>query len=149
MTIETNMSEMKERRNHRGTTPAEAVSLQLRHVAEVLELDAIVLADEMGSRVAHAGDATAARMLADGAMFSAYGKDSIDEITLESLKERYPGVRSYHVVSHRLQISGQNESFMVFALGRSAGRAVGLQHAVQGITRICEKSFPGQPLTRF
>ncbi len=109
-TIQTNMSEMNERRTNRGTTPSEAVSLQLRHVANVLNLDAIVLADEMGSRVAHAGDPRAARLLAEGAMFSAYGSSSIDDVTLESLQQHYPGVRSYHIVSHRLQISGQSES---------------------------------------
>jgi hypothetical protein len=47
---------MRERRRKRSNNPHQALSLQLSHVRVGARLDALVLADEEGITIAHAGD---------------------------------------------------------------------------------------------
>jgi|GEM_PF-4081930 len=69
------------RRRNRSSLHREAVGHQLNHVAETLQLDAIVLADDLGRPLAHAGDPQLASMLAELALWSAPAADELDEAT--------------------------------------------------------------------
>ena len=125
---------VKERRRRRAKTPTEAMTFQLRHVADILSLDAIVLADDLGMPIASAGDPAITRMLADSAMWSAFSEDAVDEVSLETLRESRPDVEREHLSCRTVSIESQK--FSLLACGRSTGRHIGMEHAATGVERI-------------
>lgn len=125
------------RRRNRSSLHREAVGHQLNHVAETLQLDAIVLADDLGRPLAHAGDPQLASMLAELALWSAPAADELDEATLTRIRALYPDLENRHVVAKRIALTGARGT-RVIAAGRSFARGIGVDQAVNGIRRICE-----------
>lgn len=127
---------LRERRRRRSDNTAEALAFQLQHVAEVLELNAIVLTDDLGQVLARAGDAFLCNILADSVMWSDEDDAPLDEMTVEWLAQHAPDLDPSFVVRERLDIPGASDSARVLAIGRSWGRGAGVEHACEGVVRI-------------
>ena len=128
------------RRQRRSAYVPHAVMFQLQHVLEVLELEAIVLADDLGLPVAKAGNEDLAELLADSAMWTDRHGPMIDTATREELQRRYPRFRDYEVASRVIDLPGPSSFFRLTAIGRSCVRYTGLEHAERGIRRILDEA---------
>lgn len=129
------------RRRNRSSLHREAVAHQLSHVAATLGLDAIVLADDLGRPLAHAGDPQLASLMAELALWSEPGADALDESTLARIGALYPDLEHRHVVARRIALTGACGA-RVIAAGKSFARGIGVDQAVSGIRRICEDADP-------
>ena len=127
------------RRRRRGRTAQEALTYQLLHVAEVLGLDAIVIADELGMPVAQAGDPEVSNILANSAMWAQFTNDDIDDISFEALSGQMPEVQKFHVVSIPINLPHVEGTSRLLLVGHSDGRSAGAEHAARGIGRICRE----------
>jgi hypothetical protein len=110
-----------------------AVGYQLLHLVEELSLRALVVADDVGISLAHAGDADLCKLLADSAMWSGFSATTVDDITLARIQQRFPDVESDHVAS--ITIGGGAVS--VWGVGSSTAPRDAVRHAAEGIARIC------------
>ena len=123
-----------ERRRIRSDDPDIAVELQLSHVADVLNLDALVLADDMGQPVSGVGDSELGELLAAMVMWTGFSSD-VDPFTVEQIQEQDPSFEPVHIQSVTVDI-GNQERLQLVALGRSIVTSIGLAHAAEGIRRI-------------
>ena len=125
------------RRRNRSLLHREAVGHQLSHVAETLSLDAIVLADDLGRPLAHAGDAELSGLLAESAMWTMPDDDSLDEATMARIRVLYPDLENRHFVTRPIALNGEFGT-RVIAAGKSFARRIGVDQAALGIERICD-----------
>jgi len=125
------------RRRNRSSLHRLAVAHQLAHVAETLSLDAIVLADDLGRPLAHAGNPELSSLLAEMAMWSMPSEDELDESTLRRVRALYPDLESRHFVARRIYLNGAIGT-RIIAAGKSLARQVGVDQAVRGVERICD-----------
>jgi len=109
------------------------VRYQLQQVAEGLSLDAIVLADDLGRVLAHAGNPRLSHLLADAAMWSMEG---LDEFTVERVQHNYPDIERNDLVAENIVVPGADGT-RIIAAGKSFALRVGVEHAIAGIRRIC------------
>jgi|GEM_PF-4446144 len=124
------------RRQRRATTAPMAVGYQLLHLTRELPVGAIVVADDFGHPLAHAGDPELATILAESAMWSPFVADSgdaVDDLTLRRIQARYPEVEGRHVASLEIETPDARGA-RVLAIGDEAINAV--KRAVAGIARI-------------
>jgi hypothetical protein len=127
-----------DRRRIRSDEPDIAVDMQLSHIAHVLNLDALVLADDMGQAVSQIGDTEIGELLAAMVMWSSVTGE-VDELTIEALQERDPTIKRTHVTRVSVDIPGEANRLELVALGRSIVTSIGLAHAAEGIRRIRTK----------
>ncbi len=132
------MTDSIDRRRIRSDEPDIAVEMQLSHVAHVLGLDALVLADDMGQAVSRIGDSEIGELLAAMVLWSSVSGE-VDELTVEALRERDPTIERTHVTRVAVDIPGQANRLELVALGRSIVTSIGLAHAAEGIRRIRAK----------
>jgi len=111
--------------------------LQLDYVREALSLDALVLADDLGTPIASSGDTELASLLAVASMWTSPEDESMDPITLDLIRSTYPAVRDNEVAWQFIKLLGQEGLCRIVATGRSAVRMVGIEHASVGLQRIC------------
>lgn len=121
------------RRQRRAEPGPEAVRFQLQQVAEGLSLDAIVLADDLGRVLAQAGNPQLSHLLADAAMWSMQG---VDDFTIERVQHRYPDIEPGDLVAESVAVPGADGTRLI-AAGKSFALRVGVEHAIEGIRRIC------------
>ena len=113
-----------------------AVGYQLLHLLRELPVGAIVVADDFGHPLAHAGDPELATILAESAMWSPFVEekgDCVDELTLRRIQSRYPEVEGRHVASRPIETDDARGA-RVIAVGDEAVAAV--DRAIAGIARI-------------
>lgn len=132
------MTNQTDRRRIRSDEPDIAVDMQLSHVADVLNLDAIVLADDMGTALSRIGDSEIGELLAAMVMWSSVTGE-VDELTIDALREHDPTVERSHVARVVVDIPGEGNRLELVALGRSLVTSIGLAHAAEGIRRIRAK----------
>ncbi len=125
-----------DRRKIRSTHRDLAVEMQIAHVADVLGLDALVLANEFGQPLAGVGSPDVTEVLASLGMWAEFNDGDIDELTFELLSHRSPDFREEHVTTQEIKLPMGGETLHLIALGRSICASIGLAHAAQGITRI-------------
>ncbi len=131
------------RRQRRAATAPMAVGYQLLHLIGELPVGAIVVADDFGHPLAHAGDAELATILAESVMWSPFcdqdnaGASGVDELTLRRIQARYPEVEGRHVVSFAIDTADARGARVV-AVGDAARAAV--TRATVGIARICAEA---------
>ena len=130
----------QERRKRRSVNAKEAIAHQLDYVVKALELDAMVLADELGFPIAWAGDPDLAALLADAAMWTGPQERTLDAMTLEHIQTRFPHVQTHEIFFKSVRVPGQQDECKLIATGRSAVRGVGVEHASDGIKRIASIS---------
>lgn len=126
----------QDRRGTRSTDRARAMQLQLDYVRDALELDAMVLADDLGLPVAASGDQELAGLLAEAALWTGPDDETLDPMTLEQIRSHHPGVKDNEVAWQFVDVPGLDGLCRLVATGRSAVRLVGIQHASNGIRRI-------------
>ncbi len=119
-----------------------AVGYQLLHLVEQLSLRAIVIADDVGIALAHAGDRDLSGMLADSAMWSEFASTSIDDMTLVQIQQRYPDIELEHVASGSLGTEGTT----VLAVGTHTTSRAAIRRALDGIARICATTTDSGPV---
>lgn len=125
------------RRRQRSSHQREAIAHQLTHVAQTLALDAIVLADDLGRPLAHAGNAELSALLAEMALWADPGDAAaLDEGTMLRVRAAYPELEKHHIVADSVEVPGAAGT-RVIAAGRSFARRIGVEHAIGGIERIC------------
>ena len=127
------------RRRRRAQTAPMAVGYQLMHLVEQNALRAIVIADDVGMPLAHAGDAELSVLLAESAMWSGFATAAIDEMTLERIQQRYPEIDVGDVASQALGRAG----VQVLAIGAEGTAVDAVRHAREGIARICGTTVDG------
>ena len=137
--LETSSARRRQRRAH--TAPM-AVGYQLLHLVRQLSLRAIVVADDVGVALAHAGDHDLSAMLADSAMWSGFATTSVDEMTLVRIQQRYPDIELEHVASGSLGAGATT----VLAVGTQATSRAAVRRAVDGIERICSTTGDTGPI---
>ncbi|MBH22965.1 MAG: hypothetical protein CMH57_00630 [Myxococcales bacterium] len=123
----------------RSQIAPEAMQLQLERVARVLDLEAIVLADDLGYPVVKAGDPDLADVLASAAMWSSHRRRAgcnVDPLIFEQLKALAPHLTEQDVVSCPLDLPGLGSATRLLAIGTSPARMVGLLYAASGLDRI-------------
>jgi len=128
------------RRNRRAHTAPMAVGYQLLHLVNELSLRAIVIADDVGVPLAHAGDRDLSAMLADSAMWSGFASTSVDDMTLARIQQRYPDIELEHVAS------GTLGGTTVLAVGTHATSRTAIGRALEGIARICAATADTGPV---
>jgi len=132
-----------ERRSQtRSQIAPEAMKRQLERVVAVLDLDAIVLADELGFPIVKAGDPELAGVLASAAMWSSHRRRAgcnIDPLVFEQLQEIAPHLTEQDVVSCPLALPGLASATRLLAIGTSPARMVGLLYAASGLDRIATR----------
>lgn len=124
----------RERRRIRSDDPDIAVELQLSHVADVLNLDALVLADDMGQPISGVGDSELGELLAAMVMWTGFSSE-VDPFTVEQIQEHDPTIEPDHIQVVTVDI-GEQQRLQLVALGRSIVTSIGLAHAADGIRRI-------------
>ena len=129
------MNNLKERRRIRSDDRDIAVEMQLSHVADVLNLDALVLADDMGRPLSAIGNSELGELLAAMVMWTGFSGE-VDEFTVEAIREHDPTAERSHIRSVTVELPGQTKRFQLVALGRSIVTSIGLAHAVAGLRRI-------------
>ncbi|MEL6177488.1 MAG: hypothetical protein AAFS10_00975 [Myxococcota bacterium] len=127
------------RSTNRSNLAPEAMRLQLERVADVLELDVIVLADELGYPIAQAGDSELAKALANAAMWSP-GSNDVDPLVWRHVTQLAPHLEPSNVVSCTLRLAGMTTDCQLLAIGRSKARTVGLLYAASGLDRIATQA---------
>ena len=132
------------RRRRRAKSGPIAVELQLRQVAEGLALDAIVLADDLGRVLAHAGSLELSRVLANSAMWAPEG---VDGFTIEHARHRCPNLEPDDVVAESVDVPGADGAKLI-AAGKSFALRTGVDHAIDGIKRICTEWLSAKPRSR-
>lgn len=115
-----------------------AVEMQLCHVADILDLDALVLADDMGRPISSVGNSELGELLAAMVMWTGFSGD-VDEFTVDAIREHDPTIEESHIRSLTVEIPGDAEKLQLVALGRSIVTSIGLAHAAAGIRRIRAK----------
>lgn len=125
-----------DRRKVRSDDPEIATNLQLAHVADTLDLRALVLADDFGRQVAGVGSAEIGEVLATLAMWAEFNGGSVDEFTLDHLRAHDPEAAPDHVISQPVEFPGQDSRLRLIAFGRSMVASIGVAHAARGIERI-------------
>ena len=126
----------KDRRKIRSDAFEIAVDLQLSHVAHVLDLRALILADDFGRKIAGVGDPDLGEVLSALGMWIEFNGGEVDDFTLEAIQERDPSFGSEHVVTQAIDLPGSDMKLQLIALGRSIVASIGVSHAAQGIVRI-------------
>lgn len=129
-----------ERRQRRSAYVPHAVRFQLQHILEVLDLEAIVLADDLGFPIARAGNAELAELLAGAAMWTDRHGPTVDDTTEDELRRRFPRFRDYEIASRVIDLPGPSSFFRLTAIGHSCARHTGLEHAERGIRRILDQA---------
>ena len=122
------------RRQQRSHLPHVAMSLQLRHVADRLNLDAIVLADDLGLPLASSGDLQLTELLAEASMWTSSDSTGVDWYTSAWLEAM--ALDEHNVTIASRLIPHQNSFWRVTAVGPISVTCDGLEHAVKGIKRI-------------
>ncbi len=130
------------RRQRRAHTAPMAIGYQLLHLVEQLSLRAIVVADDVGLALAHAGDRNLSAMLADSGMWAGFASTSVDDMTLARIQQRYPDVELEHVASGSLGAGATT----VLAVGTPATSRTAVRRALAGITRICAATTETGPV---
>ena len=125
-----------DRRKRRSEDPVEAVDLQLEAAARDLQLEALVLADDVGRPLAQAGERSVTDVLASLAMWAEFNGGRVDELTLATLRTYDPTVDPGHVATHEVSVGGGAERLRLVALGRSLVRSMQLSRAASGVARI-------------
>jgi hypothetical protein len=125
----------QDRRGHRSEDRREAMRMQLDYVCEALSLDAIVLADDLGTPIAASGDSELASLLAVASMWTSPDDASLDPVTLELIRSTFP-VRDHEVAFQFVKLPGQDGLCRIVATGKSQVRMVGVQHVTHGLHRI-------------
>ena len=128
----------RERRRIRSEDRDIAVEMQLSHVVDVLNLDALVLANDMGRALSRLGDSEVGELLAAMVMWTGFSSD-VDEFTVEAIQERDPTVEKRHIRSVTIDLPERDGQLQLVALGRSIVTSIGLAHAAAGIRRIHAK----------
>ena len=121
------------RRLRRSESRHEAIGHHLCSVREEYELDAIVVADDMGRPLVQVGDAKLSQLLADSVMWST---DGVDAWTLHEIRNCYPDLDEQSIVSRGVAVPGAT-GVRVVGAGRSRSRHQALDHAAAGVDRIC------------
>jgi len=127
-----------ERRQQRSHLPHVAMSLQLSHVAARLNLDAIVLADDLGLPLASTGDPELTELLAEASMWTSSDSTGVDWYTSAWLEAM--ALDQHNVTITSRLIPHQESYWRVTAVGPFAVTSDGLEHAVKGIKRIAALS---------
>ena len=126
----------QDRRAERSEDRDHAMQLQLDYVRETLDLDAMVLADDLGLPVISSGDAGLAALLAEAALWAGPNDETLDPMTLDEIRRAYPDVRDNAVAWQFVSVPGLDGLCRVVASGSSTVRFVGIQHASAGLQRI-------------
>ena len=126
----------QDRRYRRSEDSCEAMQLQLDYVREALSLDAMVLADDLGTPIASSGDVDLASLLAVASMWTGPEDECLDPITLDLIRSTYPAVRDNEVAWQFVKLMGQEGLCRLVATGSSTVRMVGIEHASEGLQRI-------------
>ena len=126
----------RDRRLRRSEMPHVAMGLQLRFVAERLGLEAIVLADDLGTPLAFAGDPGLSGILAQASMWVGAEGPGLDWYAAAWLEEVDPSITSDDIVSVVIPRRGSAGHWRVTAIGRDPETPAGVVHAVTGIRRI-------------
>lgn len=129
------------RRHRRAHTAPMAIGYQLLHLVEQFSLRAIVIADDVGVALAHAGDHDLSAMLAHSAMWTGFASTSVDDMTLARIQERYPDVELEHVASGSLGAGATT----VLAVGTHATSRAAIRRALDAIARICAATVDTGP----
>ena len=129
----------QDRRFRRSDNRFEAMQMQLDYIREALSLDAVVLADDLGTPIASSGNSDLASLLAVASMWTSPDDDRLDPITLELIRSTFPAVQDNEVAWQFMELSGQAGVCRLVATGRSQVRMVGVQHATDGLQRIAHR----------
>lgn len=132
--------EQKDRRVRRSDDPDQAIQYQLDHAAERLDLRALVLADDFGAQLAAVGDRDLNEVLSALAMWAEFNGGSVDEFTMESLRDHDPAVEADQVVTIPVAAPGDAARMQLIALGRSIVASIEVARAAEGIERIRAKA---------
>jgi hypothetical protein len=126
----------QDRRAARSEDRGVAMQMQLDYVRDALELDAMVLADDLGMPVVASGDRQLAERLAEAALWTGPDDEALDPMTLEQIRSDYPWVRDNAVAWQFVDVPGVSGLCRLVATGSSTVRFVGIQHASAGLQRI-------------
>lgn len=129
------------RRRLRSRDQLTAIDLQLSHVASVLDLDAIVLADDLGTTISCAGDKSLADPLAAASMWAHFGAATVgrfvvDDGWLAELHARRPELRASLFATDFVTLDATQGPLALVGMGRSVVTGVGVSHAARGVARI-------------
>ncbi len=125
-----------DRRRRRSEVPHLAMDFQLKAVAARLGLKAIVLADDMGSPLAYAGDPGLAGILAQASMWTEARANGVDWMTRRWIEVVEPSVRDSQIFSALIPRRGSTDYWRVLAIGQTPETTDAVHRAVDGIERI-------------
>jgi len=128
------MTVSTERRRVRSNDLDEAIQLQLRHVAEVMSFEAIVLTDDLGIPKVRIGNGELTELLAGSAMWARFSDMGVDAYLLDRLQDIDPSRHAGHVHSEEMTIG--DTQYCLLAVGPSHVGGVGVEHAATGVRRI-------------
>ncbi len=115
-----------------------AMDFQLKAVAARLGLKAIVLADDMGSPLAYAGDPGLAGILAQASMWTEARANGVDWMTRRWIEVVEPSVRDSQIFSALIPRRGSTDYWRVLAIGQTPETTDAVHRAIDGIERIVE-----------
>jgi len=134
------LSDWSDRRRRRSDIPHVAMRLQLRSVADRLGLDAIVLADDIGTPLACVGDPEISDLLVEAAMWPSQDDAAVDWFTRAWFEALDPTFEDSDVVSMTIPAPQRDTFWKVIAVGMSPETPGGVEQAVRGIERIVREA---------
>lgn len=125
-----------ERRARRSNVAGEAIGMQLQYLVELLNLDAILLADDLGLPISYAGNPQLADLLGQNVMWTTPRGPGIDPLSMSEIEMGFPHLVKEEIISHDLALPGMDSACRVIAAGKSLACGEAVQHAASSIQRI-------------
>lgn len=125
-----------ERRYRRSEDVTQALAFQCAHVQQHLDLQALVVADDVGDRWVGAGDRTLCRLLSRSANDLAVGSLANASYRFKVLHSVSPELTPGHLTTFTLKVPGRKSLLHVAGVGASVARADGVVTTADGTRRI-------------